>query len=377
MYAKVFHKRTIKKGILLFLVAMVGLALLKWPDAVSGGIDRGMSICTTVIIPSLFPFLVLTSIISLTGLDQSLGHRLDRVTRCVFRLPGCCAPAILIGMIGGYPAGSVAIAGLLRKGAISQAQAKRMLLFCVNAGPAFILSTVGAALMGNISFGVIILVGHSISALLIGISTRWMIHTKEENMMVTDCKETMSSGALALAVNSACRTLLYMCGFVVLFAGLQALGDASGVSERLTRLFAMPVTAIGGESSDAGNILPILIEVTGGCVAAVGGENRLFWLGFALGWGGLSVHCQLLSTLQEFRLIDRRFFAARLSHGVLGGLCNVILCRFIPVTQPTLQTLSGISVDPSATSLPTALTLLLMCVLLLFTNGQFAYKNNF
>ena len=59
MFVATWHRSTLYKGVLLLTVVGVGGALLCWPQAVSGGISRGLSICSTVVIPSLFPFLVL------------------------------------------------------------------------------------------------------------------------------------------------------------------------------------------------------------------------------------------------------------------------------------------------------------------------------
>ena len=59
MFVKTIHKSSLKNGGLFLLMAGAAMALLTWPQAVAGGVSRGLSICGTVIIPSLFPFLVL------------------------------------------------------------------------------------------------------------------------------------------------------------------------------------------------------------------------------------------------------------------------------------------------------------------------------
>lgn len=44
-----------------------------------------------------------------------------------------------------------------------------MLRFCVNGGPAFIISAVGAGMMGSVRFGVVLFTAHLLASLLIGI----------------------------------------------------------------------------------------------------------------------------------------------------------------------------------------------------------------
>ena len=377
MFVATWHRSTLYKGVLLLTVVGVGGALLCWPQAVSGGISRGLSICSTVVIPSLFPFLVLAGFVTRSGMGAAIGRRLERPTRGVFGLPGCCAAGILIGFVGGYPAGGVAVGELLRSGAITRREGRRMLLFCVNAGPAFIISTVGAGLLGSARFGAVLLAAHLLAALLLGLGMRVLtpLPRPVERKPVPTEAFLRPSAALAGAVNAACRSMLYMCGFVVLFAALQALGDVTDLSRGLTRLIAWPLETAGADVRDLDCLVPILTEVTSGCVAAsTTGELRPLLLGLALGWGGLSVHCQLTATLYEYNIMGRSFYLARLLHAALGGLLSVLLLRWIPVELPASAALSAGA--PLATaSVPAAVTLLAMCTLLLFTNEPPHQKN--
>lgn len=373
MFVAAVHKSTLLKGLLLLVIVAVGGALLIWPQAVSGGISRGLSICSTVIIPSLFPFIVLAGFVTRSGIDVAVGRRLERVTRFLFGLPGRCAAGILIGFVGGYPAGSAAVGELLKNGAITRREAGRMLLFCVNAGPAFVISTVGAGLLGNARYGAVLLAAHMLASLLIGIGCR-MFGTplpSGGSALGATVRPARPGAALAGAVNSACRSMLYMCGFVILFAAIQALGDATGLVQSLTRVITWPLETTGADVRDLDCLFPILTEVTTGCVAAsTTGALRPLLLGAALGWGGLSVHCQLTATLHEYDIMGRRFFLARLVHAVLGGLFSVLLLRIIPVELTVSTVISGNAVSITASSVPAAITLITMCVLLLFTNSH-------
>ena len=105
MFVKTLHKSALKTGGQLAALAGAAAALLIWPQAVAGGVSRGLSICGTVIIPSLFPFLVLAGFLVRSGVSAALGRRLERPTRFWFGLPGCCAAGILVAFVGGYPAG--------------------------------------------------------------------------------------------------------------------------------------------------------------------------------------------------------------------------------------------------------------------------------
>lgn len=373
MFAVTLHKSTLYKLVLLIVVVSIGFALLWWPQAVAGGISRGLSICYTVIIPSLFPFIVLAGFVSRSGIDTVIGRHLERVTRFLFGLPGRCAAGILIGFVGGYPAGGAAIGELLKSGAITRQEGRRMLLFCVNAGPAFVISTVGAGLLGSARYGVILLAAHMLAAFLIGIMSRLFIPSTTVSPPSNQSAKTSirPGAALAQSVNNACRSMLYMCGFVVLFAAIQTLGDVTGLTQGITRLIAWPLETAGADVRDLDCLIPILTEVTSGCVAASSADTlKPLLLGAALGWGGLSVHCQLTATLYEYNLMGKSFFLARLVHAALGGLFSILFLRLIPVELTVSATISGNLAPLASSSVPAAVTLLAMCILLLFTNTQ-------
>ena len=47
-----------------------------------------------------------------------------------------------------------------------------MLRFCVNAGPAFIISAVGAGMLGSVRMGVVLFAAHILASVLVGIGGR-------------------------------------------------------------------------------------------------------------------------------------------------------------------------------------------------------------
>lgn len=375
MFVKTVRRSSLLTGLLLIGVAVAGAALLIWPQAAASGVSRGLSICSSVIIPSLFPFLVLSGFLVRSGLSVKMGRRLDRVTRFLFGLPGCCGAGILIGFIGGYPAGGVAAGELVERGDITREEGRRMLRFCVNGGPAFIISAVGTGLMGQPAYGFMLYGAHIAAALILGIAGRFHGRGKDRGAKQAPSAAPLRhakpphlsvAAAFVESVNAACRSLLYMCGFVVLFAAILSLCDASGVAEAIRTALSAPFRLSGADTAGIACLFPCLLEVSCGCVeAAASGPSAPFLLGMALGWGGLSVHCQLSASLHRQRLIDRSFFAARGLHALLGGILTMVLFRFVPVAVNTGISFSETVVKPYTTSVTASTALLLMCALFL------------
>lgn len=371
MFIKTIHKSSIKTGGQLLLLVAAAVALLTWPQAVAGGVSRGLSICGTVIIPSLFPFLVLAGFLVRSGIGAAVGRKLEKPTRFLFGLPGCCAAGILVGFIGGYPAGGIATGELVERGDITRDEGRRMLRFCVNAGPAFIISAVGAGMLGNIRMGVVLFAAHILASIIIGIGSRLLDGRKSkretnEVPVKTKVKKIPVSSAFVESVNAACRSMLYMCGFVILFAAVLSLCDASGITALAEYVISLPFALIGGDTQKLACLFPCILEVSCGTVeAAQTRELAPLLLGMALGWGGLSVHCQLAATLHGQQLLHKGFFLYRAIHAALGGLLSVFLCRVVPMPLETLSPSNNAVVSPFSMSVVASVALLFMCSMLL------------
>ncbi len=347
MFIYTIRRRAVRNLLLLMVTGVFAALLLIYPQAAATGVKRGLSICSSVIIPSLFPFLVLAGFTVRSGLSQSVGRRMGRITRFLFGLPGCCAAGILIGFIGGYPAGGAAVAELTREGCITPSQGKRMLRFCVNGGPAFLLSAVGVGMLGQPAYGAALLAAHWAAALLIGTVGRFAGRTEEKAEKLMAAPPASLPCALVGSVGNAGSCLLGMCGFVLAAATLLSLLDAAG--------------------------LPPVLRTTLSCITEVScgalevsklGEMTPFLLGMTLGWGGLSVHGQLAAALSPLGLMDSGFFVSRLIHGLLGGAFSLVLFRFIPITVPAFATASGARAELFATSsLAGGAALLLLCLM--------------
>ena len=149
-------KQRISMGTALMLTVTAAALLFLNPESAANGMRSGLNLCATVVIPSLFPFLVVSAFLIRSGLSARIGRLLGPVTRLLFGLPGCTAAPVLMGMLGGYPVGVKAAAELYEQGQLTHAQSSRMICFCVNAGPAFTIGAVGAGMLGSVQAGVVL-----------------------------------------------------------------------------------------------------------------------------------------------------------------------------------------------------------------------------
>src|SRR5699024_8418272 len=141
-------------------------ALVSAPTQAVDGAKNGLDLCCNVIIPSLFPFFVLSSMAVDWGLAAYLGRLLGGVMRPLFRVSGSCAIAVVLGFIGGYPLGAKTAIELYRQGLCSKVETERLLAFCNNSGPAFILGVVGVGVFGSSAIGLLLYASHCLASLL-------------------------------------------------------------------------------------------------------------------------------------------------------------------------------------------------------------------
>lgn len=134
---------TTRKTLTFSLASMGMLLLILDGKTAMESAAAGVDLCLRSVIPSLFPFLFLSALIT----DSLWGSRLP-IPKTLTRQLGIPegAEALLIpGFLGGYPAGARAIAQACRAGKLEKATAEHLLGFCSNAGPAFLFGITAGA----------------------------------------------------------------------------------------------------------------------------------------------------------------------------------------------------------------------------------------
>lgn len=375
-----------KKGKLVLTAvaaALVAAGILCFPDQCAQGAKRGLNFCGDILIPSIFPFLVLSVFVVKSGVSKALSRPLNPVTKRLFRLPGGAGATVLIGLVGGYPSGARGVKTLLDAGEITPRQARRLLCFTVGAGPAFVISVAGSGLLGSTQAGVILFVSQITAALFLGIVIG-LFSKKEESgpakRMVSPARPAIAaeetkqapampvSSALVEATADGASSMISMCSFVILFSALLMIMDQSGVSAFLSRLFS----SVGLPDSIAASLAPVLLEVTTGSTAAAQAGASAPFLSFALGWAGLCVDFQIFSMLRSVSFSKGVFLLFRLLHGLLAAFFTALGLHFFPVAQTVFFSTGQKLTGELALHADGGLILLLLCAVFLLS---FQVKN--
>lgn len=121
--------------------AAMGILILDTKTALAGA-QKGVALCIQTVIPSLFPFFILS--ILLTGAITGRSFRFTESICRLFRIPHGAEGLLAAGLLGGYPVGAQCVSQAFRNGQLSGADARRMLVICNNCGPAFLFGMAAA-----------------------------------------------------------------------------------------------------------------------------------------------------------------------------------------------------------------------------------------
>lgn len=353
-------KRFAKLGLtLLFTAAVAALLLLAKPiaESVRGGID----ICLKVLVPSLFAFMVLADFSVKTGMLDLLLRPFGWLCGKLFRIDRSLGPVVLMSLIGGYPVGAKLLTDFVLEGRMAKRDAERMLCFCVNSGPAFVIGSVAVPLFGDTKLGFLIFASHLTAFFAVGILSGL---GKPSFSLPLEREAPPYSTALVNSVASATRAMVNICSFVLVFSALIGLLRLTGV--------------LGALGSFLGSFLPRpvvdalligVLEVTNGTNACAGisGTGALLAATALTAFGGLCVQMQVTAIVSRAKLSMKPFYKFRLLYTAVSTLTAWGLLQLFEVPVSTMATPGGIPAHLFSFSPLSSLFLLILCILLLCT----------
>jgi len=285
--------------------------------AVSAAVREGLSLCARVLIPSLFPFFVLSNLFVRRGYHQFVSAALRPVMGPLFGLPAGAAGALALGAVGGYPIGAATAFDLYGRGKLTGRETARLLCFCNNAGPGFVFGVVGLGLFQSAAVGLRLYAAHLAAALFVGAGARILSGASAPPAPPFSPEETEEPfpASFTASVHAAAASMLNVCAFLVFFSVLLAF-------LRQTPVWALP-TRLPGVGADAARaVLDGFLELSHGIAAlrALPTEAAMPAAAFLLGWGGLCVHCQVLSISAGRDVNMGPYYRGKLVQGFLSAI---------------------------------------------------------
>ena len=305
-----------KTASILILVYII-LSLAMFPARCAEAAREALELCAGSVAPSLFPFFVCSSLLVALGAAEIAGRRLSGIMRPVFRVGGAGAVALILGVISGYPVGAQCASELYASGRVTKSEAQRLLAFCNNSGPLFIIGVVGYAMNGSETLGVILYIIHIVSAILSGIAVSRIFG--DESIDSYTVREPLQAGGVNIgamfggAVLKGVKSILGVCGFVVFFK----------VAETALPQF------YGRELVDS------LLEITGGLSGLsqmqLGSVLKYSLISMFLAFSGLSVFLQVSMYASAEGLSMKPYAAGKFLQGIFAFVLTYLSAGVLKV----------------------------------------------
>ena len=296
--------------------------ILRNADAAVEYMGRGLILCAKTVIPSLFPFMVISELLVSSGAGEALGRLFSRLMRRVFGISGAGASALFLGSMCGFPIGARTAVSLYDKGVISKAECQHLLTFTCNPGSAFLITAVGVSLYGSRPLGVTLYAVVLSCGLLTGFLARFFLRSPKEPAEHPHFPSGLHPGGVETftgAVSSAATGMLTVCAYVIFFSAL-------------TGVMGHAASDWGMEQGLGYTLLCGLLEMTGGISQASthGGDPGLILTAVFAGWSGISVHLQIMTLCGGRGLSFKPYLLAKAFQGLLCGVVTAVILRWFP-----------------------------------------------
>jgi len=350
------------KSLVLYFFPFIAILLCLFSKETSNAARNAVYLCLDVVIPSLFPFFVLSRMIVPFISGIRFPGFLKKITERFFRLPYYTLIIIFFGFISGYPNGAKMTRDMFDRGLLDSRQASRLLPVANNCSPLFIVGTVGACLFKSVKLGMLLLLIHWVSgviaAFIIGrlAGSRVcngnygkivdIMHGKNQNnsQAVKNGRKNMApdpeslSVLIPLSVEEAALLCIKVSGYIILFAVISELLARLGI---FTLIGSVAASLLASENQGLQEFIAAfskgIIEITSGSQAVSSLKDtslniQLSVVSLFFGFAGFSVHTQIMGIMKGTGCKYRVLFTGKLLHGIIAGIISFLALHVMPMT---------------------------------------------
>lgn len=299
-------KNKIIDFVVILVCVIVLIQLLFNKILVFDTISYSLDIWISSIIPSLFPFFVISDILINYDVTKYIPKKIRALFANLFKVSDNVITIFFLSMISGFPSNARNTRTMYDMGLIDKDEASHCLMFTHFSNPLFILGTVSTFFFKNELFGIIILIAHYLSNIILGIMLKNYNSISNINYTAPKVKCQNFSAIFIKAIRNAIDNLLSILGTLTCFLVLASL----------------IINMLNVSAYDSA-ILKGILEVTMGLkdlsLLNISDVYKVVIATMFISFGGLSVHMQVLSFLIDTEISYKYFFVARICQAVISG----------------------------------------------------------
>lgn len=286
---------------ILFLVNVKNISL---------SVIESLNFCYSKLIPSLYPFYVLSTMILYT--TSYYGN--NKVINIILDNCKIYANEILIGCICGFVVGAKGICKKFRN-EYNEKDFNRAIFLSSNAGIGFVVGCIGGLLYNDILFGIYLYSIQIFSGFILFKFNREK--DKLDDISQVDLPKYNILDIIVKAIKTSSKTILTICGFSIFF---------STVYELIILIFKLK------NNSFLCTIVQIILDFSKGTFQIFQLHNyelKSFLIGFCVGFGGICTYMQICSECESFPFEKFKFLVLKIIQGGMCGTFSLIYFKFL------------------------------------------------
>lgn len=196
------------------VIVMFGFFVIKESGTATESIQSSINICLNVIIPSLFGFMILSSIIMNSGIYRYIFKPLLFVLKPLLHLNDELLSVFLLSLVGGYPVGISMLSDLQKSGRYDKALLERMSAYCYCTSPAFAVGIIGIAVFQSHTIGLIIYCCNAISCIILAI---FFNMKNKKNITINNTNIHFDANTILNSITTSSYSLYKICIIIIFF----------------------------------------------------------------------------------------------------------------------------------------------------------------
>lgn len=348
MKASVLNFRILKNTGLLTSTLML-IFVLVFSREMSDGIKTGLRVCFETIIPALFPFLLISSFFLCCKIPDKVILFFDKPMKFLFGISGKSLQAVVAGLTCGYNVAAKNAVKLYGENVADLKQAQRTALFFTSPGISFCINIVGRGIYKSSEVGFKFYVSSIIASL--ACAAVYNIFFPNSPSLKLSRKNFSFSQALSDSVESASKTIIGICAWIILFYALLQAFNTANISPYVK------------------SFMELFGEVTSGTAYAAEKYSTLV-SAFVLNFGGICIFLQQIPDIVKLKIRLSAFLVSRIAVSLLGSVIFFISDYLFPtkfMSSASLTQTQAFSHSPVGSA-----ALMLLCLIFLYcvANGK-------
>lgn len=282
----------------------------------------GISLWIACVLPSLFPYLFITFLLSSLNVTYSISNKLTPITKRLFGVGGGVGYAFFLSVISGYPIGAKTVSELRENNLISQTESVRGAALCSTSSPTFLITSVGTFMFNDKTFGCLLFLTHIISVILVGIIFSFYKRKEKQNFAPPKIPKRSTDNLFYEGVYSSVISVLTVGGMITIFYLLIEILLATKLLSPLISGFTL---VFNNEELASGMVLGAL-ECTRGmkALSSLPLKTALPFCAFLSGFGGMSIIMQSVTYLKKAKIKTAPFLISKILCAVISFFIGLI-----------------------------------------------------